>query len=96
LGGARPLSHAALQPLLAARNLIQHRNRLVNLFQDGIFHHLGIDHLLQFELVQRKNAHHLHQARRQDLALRDFERSVLVAAAASMGLSFSRLDSMQV
>jgi hypothetical protein len=45
----------------------------VNLLQDGILHHLGIDHLLQFELVQRKNAHHLHQARSQDLALRDLQ-----------------------
>ena len=58
-----------LQPLLAACNLIQHRNCFVNLFKDRIFHHLGIDHLLELELVQRKYAHHLHQARRQHLTL---------------------------
>ncbi len=63
----------AIQPfiaLLAPGNLIQHWNRFVNLFQDGIFNHLGIDHLLQLKLIQGKNAHHLHQARSQDLALR--------------------------
>ncbi len=67
------LFDSALQPFLAARDLIQHRNRLVNLFQDGVFHHLGIDHLLQFELVERQHAHHLHQTRSEDLALRYFE-----------------------
>ena len=59
----------SLQPLLAACNLIQHRNCFVNLFQDGIFHQFRIDHLLELELVQRKNTHHLHQARRQHLTL---------------------------
>ena len=62
-----------LHAFLTARNLIQHRNRLVNLLQHGIFHHLGIDHLLQLELVERQHAHHLHQARSQDLALRYFQ-----------------------
>ena len=38
--------------LLAAGDLIQHWNRFINLLQDGVFHHLGIDHLLQFELIQ--------------------------------------------
>ncbi len=75
LGFGRGLRRSSLHTLhvqillLSARHLIQHRNRFVNLFQDGVFHHLGIDHLLQLELVERKNAHHLHQARRQDLAL---------------------------
>ena len=63
----------ALNAFLAARNLIQHRNRLVNLLQDGIFHHLGIDHLLQLEIVERKHAHHLHQSRSQNLALRQLD-----------------------
>ncbi len=60
--------------LLPARDLIQHWNRFVNLFKDGIFNHLGIDHLLQLELIQRKHADHLHQPRGQYLALRHLER----------------------
>ena len=77
--GFQPLRVQIL--LLLARHLVQHGNRFVNLFQDGIFHHLGIDHLLQLELIERKNAHHLHQARRQDLALCDLQSSISVATA---------------
>ena len=73
LGRCGRFLDAALQDLLTARNLIQHWNRLVNLFQDGIFNHLGIDHLLELELVERKHAHHLHQAWSQDLALCDLQ-----------------------
>ena len=73
LDAAGRILGAALEPFFAARHLVQHRNRLVNLLQDGILHHLGIDHLLQFQLIEGKNAHHLHQARRKDLALRHFQ-----------------------
>ncbi len=62
-----------LLSFLAAGHFIQHRNRFVDLFQDGVFHHLSIDHLLQLELVQRQNADHLHQAWREDLALSDLQ-----------------------
>ena len=87
LGWGRRLGHGAivrpihklnaLHPFLALlppRNLVQHGNSLVNLFQDRVFHHLGIDHLLQLELVERKHGDHLHQARGKDLALRYLER----------------------
>ena len=67
------LLSSALQAHLPASNRIQHRNRLVNLLQDGILDHLGIDHLFELELVERKNAHHLHQTRSQDLALCDLQ-----------------------
>ena len=70
---SRGLLHTSFQLLLAAGDLIQHRNGFIDLLQDGIFHHLGIDHLLQFHLIQCKNAHHLHQARSEDLSLRDFQ-----------------------
>ena len=63
----------SLRALLPCCDLIQHWNGLINLFQNWVLNHLGIDHLLQLELVERKNAHHLHQTRSQDLALRDFQ-----------------------
>ncbi len=39
--------------------------------QDGIGHDLLIDHVPQFQTVQREYADHLHQSRRQNLLLRD-------------------------
>ena len=42
-------------------------------FQHRVFDHFLVDHLTQFETIQRENAHHLNQARREDLLLRDPE-----------------------
>ena len=83
-----------LRALLPRRDFIQHRNGLVNLFQNRVLHHLRIDHLLQLELVERQNAHHLHQAWSQDLALRDFQAHS--GLEQRHGWDFPRLDSMQV
>ena len=43
------------------------------LFQDGIRDHLLVDHLAELEAIEREHAHHLHQARRQNLPLRHLE-----------------------
>ncbi len=50
-------------------SLIQRDDRLLQLFQHRILHHLGVNHLPQLKLVQRQHADHLHQSRRQYLSL---------------------------
>ncbi len=42
-------------------------------FQHRILHHFLVDHLTEFETIQRQNTHHLNQARRKNLLLRDPE-----------------------
>ena len=58
---------------VASGQFIKACGALVDLLEDGVLHHLGVDHLLQFQLVEREYAHHLHQARRQHLPLRNTE-----------------------
>ena len=45
----------------------------LNFFQHRVGNHLLVDHLAQFELVEREHADHLNQAGRQDLLLRHLE-----------------------
>src|SRR5579859_765456 len=40
------------------------------LFEDGIGDHLLVDHLAEFEAVEREDAYHLHETGRQNLLLR--------------------------
>ena len=42
-------------------------------FQHRVFDHLLVDHLPEFETIERQHAHHLNQTRRKDLLLRDPE-----------------------
>ncbi len=49
------------------------RGLFAELFEDGIGDHLLVDHLAQFETIQRQDAHHLHQAGRQNLLLRNLQ-----------------------
>ena len=53
--------------------IVRNRVVLAQLFQHRVGDHLLVDHLAQFELVEREDADHLHQARRQDLLLRHLE-----------------------
>src|SRR6185437_4157422 len=68
VGGGHPIT-----VLLLAGHLVQQGNRGIHLLQDRVLHDLGIDHVLELKLVERKHADHLHQARRQDLLLRDLQ-----------------------
>ena len=43
------------------------------LFEDGIGDHLLVDHLAQLETIEREDAHHLDQTRRQNLLLRHLQ-----------------------
>ena len=43
------------------------------LFENRIGDHLLIDHLAKLETIEREHAHHLHQAGRQNLALRNLQ-----------------------
>src|SRR5208337_3726935 len=54
-------------------DFIDGRNVLRDLFQNRVGNHLPVNHLPQLELIERKNADHLHKARRQDLLLRHLE-----------------------
>src|SRR5579885_1776004 len=68
----RHLLRFVLQEILVA--VIVGGGRLfAQFFQDRIRHHLLIDHLAQFQAVQRQHADHLHQAGRQNLLLRNLE-----------------------
>ncbi len=59
--------------LFCAGDVVEEGNGLVHLLQNRVLGDLRLDHLLQLQLVQRQNADHLHQSRRQNLALRDLE-----------------------
>ncbi len=52
-------------------HVVQHGNGIVQLLKHGIFRDLGLDHVLELDFIERKDGHHLHQPRRQDLALGD-------------------------
>ena len=54
-------------------HIINKRDRILQFLQNRIFHHFGGDHVLEFKLVERKHADHLHQTRSKDLSLRDFQ-----------------------
>ena len=71
--GRRHFFRGAFPLGLASRQFLNGDCRLLNFFQHRILHHLGVDHLLKLELVQRQHADHLHQSGCQHLALRDFE-----------------------
>ena len=43
------------------------------LFQDRIGDHLLVDHLAQFQTIEREHADHLHQTWRQNLPLRHLQ-----------------------
>src|SRR5512133_2416987 len=58
---------------LPASDVVDERNRIFQLFQNRVLHHLAIDHVLELKLVERKDADHLHEARRKYLPLRYFE-----------------------
>ena len=60
----------AVSPVLD--RIVEERNGIFEFFEDGVLHHLGIDHVLELDLVERKHTDHLHQARGEDLALGDF------------------------
>ncbi len=57
----------------APSSVIQQRNRLFQLFEHWILHHFGRDHVPQLELIERQDTDHLHQARSQDLPLRNLQ-----------------------
>ena len=53
--------------------IVDHRNGIFQFFENGVLHHLGSDHVLELKLVEREDADHLHQSRREDLPLRDLQ-----------------------
>ncbi len=69
----RDLFYAALALRLFQGDVIDEGNTLFQLFQHRILNNLGVDQLFQLQLVERQHADHLHQARRQNLTLRNFQ-----------------------
>ena len=63
----------AVAVFFCARDIVEQRNVLFQLLENGILGDLGLDHLLQLQLVQGEHADHLHQPGRQDLALCDLK-----------------------
>ncbi len=63
----------ALHLGLAAGDVVEQGNGLVEFLKNGVFDDFGVDHLLQLELVQGQDTDHLHEARGQNLPLRDFQ-----------------------
>ncbi len=59
----------ALARLFTSGYLIQQRYGRIKLLQHGVLYHFSIDHLFEFELVERQYAHHLHEPRCEDLLL---------------------------
>src|SRR5208283_2003542 len=60
----------ALAVLFFLADFVEQRNSVLELFEDRVLDHLGVDHVLELQLVERKDGNHLHQAGREDLALR--------------------------
>ena len=58
---------------LAPANFIDQRNRILQFFQNRILHHFRIDHVLKLDFVEREDRHHLHEARGQNLPLRQLD-----------------------
>ncbi len=58
---------------LLAGHIVEQGNVFFELLEHRILDDLGVDHLLQLELVQGEHAHHLHQARCEYLPLSDFQ-----------------------
>src|ERR1700733_8297870 len=54
-------------------DVIDEGNALFQLFQHRVLNDLGVDQLLQLQLVERQHTDHLHQARRQYLTLRNLQ-----------------------
>ena len=52
-------------------DFVEQRNGLFQFFEDRILDHLSVDHVLELKLVEREDGDHLHQARGEDLALRE-------------------------
>ena len=61
----------SLTSSLLGGSLIEGLSRLVNFLQNWICNQLTIDHVLEFELIEREDADHLHQPWGQNLALRE-------------------------
>ncbi len=63
----------ALAVFFLLANFVEQRNRFFQLFENRVFDHLGVDHVLELKLVEREDRDHLHQARGEDLALRELD-----------------------
>ena len=59
--------------LLPSSDFVEQRNRIFQFFENRILDHLRVDHVLELKLVEREDRDHLHQARGQDLALRELQ-----------------------
>ena len=60
----------AFAVFLFLAHLIKQRDSIFEFLENRVLDHLGVDHVLELKLVERKNRHHLHQPRGEDLALR--------------------------
>ncbi len=56
-----------------ASDVIEQRDGIFKFFQHRVLDHLGIDHVLELELVEREHGDHLHETRRQNLPLRQLD-----------------------
>src|ERR1700733_10176323 len=63
----------AVAVFLFAADFVDQRDGLFELLENGILHHLGVDHVLELEFIEREDRDHLNQARGKDLALREFD-----------------------
>ena len=52
---------------------VDERNGFFELFENRVLDHLGIDHVLELKFIEREDGDHLHQARGEDLPLREFD-----------------------
>ena len=66
--GGTHLDGAVVLDFLAG-DVVEQRDILLDLLEDGVLGDLGVDHFLQLKLVERQDADHLHEAGRQYLAL---------------------------
>src|SRR5579883_1611884 len=69
-GGGRS---GAVACFLAAAHFVDEGNGIFQFFENRVLHHLGVDHVLELDLVERKDRNHLDQARGEDLALRQLD-----------------------
>ena len=68
----RDFRRTAVAVAFTPRALIESLRLVLDFFEHRVLNHLAVEHFLQLQLVEREDAHHLHQAGRQHLPLRDF------------------------
>ena len=60
------------------RHIVDQRYGRIQFLEDRVLDHLGVDHVLELNLIESQNADHLHQTRCEDLLLADLKTELVL------------------